>query len=293
MQALEFSILNGIQESCRCAFLDAVLPFLSSLSDHGEIWIALALVLLLIPKTRRTGLVLALALLLEFAVCNGILKPLIARPRPCDLNDAIRLLIPRPGDDSFPSGHTGISFAAVGALLAVKSRLWVPAFVLALIIAFSRLYLYVHWPSDVLAGGPPGHPDGLSRGAPGPISPAPPLPPGIRKDRDGNPSRSFDGVLREELGDGHHHRHRHHGEQRVEGHHAGGQHRVPFTALCQHGNHGGGRRRRADDGGHQHVSPEPQEGKKQKSKQRQHQQPQPGGHPAPAVVKKLFEIRVG
>ena len=62
MQALEFSILNGIQESCRCAFLDAVLPFLSSLSDHGEIWIALALVLLLIPKTRRTGLVLALAL---------------------------------------------------------------------------------------------------------------------------------------------------------------------------------------------------------------------------------------
>ena len=134
MQALEFSILNGIQESCRCAFLDAVLPFLSSLSDHGEIWIALALVLLLIPKTRRTGLVLALALLLEFAVCNGILK------------------IPRPGDDSFPSGHTGISFAAVGALLAAKSRLWVPAFVLALIIAFSRLYLYVHWPSDVLAG---------------------------------------------------------------------------------------------------------------------------------------------
>ena len=133
MQALEFGILNGIQESCRCAFLDAVLPFLSSLSDHGEIWIALAL-----------GL--------EFAVCNGILKPLIARPRPCDLNDAIQLLIPRPGDDSFPSGHTGISFAAVGALFAAKSRLWVPAFVLALIIAFSRLYLYVHWPSDVLAG---------------------------------------------------------------------------------------------------------------------------------------------
>ena len=89
---------------------------------------------------------------LEFAVCNGILKPLIARPRPCDLNSAIQLLIPRPGDDSFPSGHSGISFAAVGALFAAKSRLWVPAFVLALIIAFSRLYLYVHWPSDVLVG---------------------------------------------------------------------------------------------------------------------------------------------
>ena len=152
MQVFEFAILNGIQESCRCAFLDAVLPFLSSLSNHGEIWIALALVLLLIPKTRRAGAVLALALLLEFICCNGILKPLVARSRPCDLNDAVRLLIPRPGDDSFPSGHSGISFAAVGALFAAKSRLWVPAFVLALIIAFSRLYLYVHWPSDVLAG---------------------------------------------------------------------------------------------------------------------------------------------
>ena len=152
MQALEFSILNGIQESCRCAFLDAVLPFLSSLSDHGEIWIALALALLLIPKTRRTGLVLALALGLEFAVCNGILKPLIARPRPCDLNDALPLLIPRPGDDSCPSGHPGIACAAGGALFAAKSRLGVPAFVLALSIAFSRLYLSVHWPSDVLAG---------------------------------------------------------------------------------------------------------------------------------------------
>ena len=152
MQVFEFAILNGIQESCRCAFLDAVLPFLSSLSNHGEIWIALALVLLLIPKTRRAGAVLAQALLLEFICCNVILKPLIARPRPCDLNDAVRLLIPRPGDDSFPSGHSGISFAAVGALFAAKSRLWVPAFVLALIIAFSRLYLYVHWPSDVLAG---------------------------------------------------------------------------------------------------------------------------------------------
>ena len=64
MQVFEFAILNGIQESCRRAFLDAVLPFLYSLSNHGEIWIALALVLLLIPKTRRAGAVLALALLL-------------------------------------------------------------------------------------------------------------------------------------------------------------------------------------------------------------------------------------
>ena len=152
MQALEFAILDGIQSGCRCAFLDAVLPVITALSNHGEIWILLAAVLLLIPKTRRAGAVLALALVLDLVLCNGILKPLIARARPCDLNPAVRLLIPRPGDDSFPSGHAAASFTAVGALRAAGSRLWIPAFALALVIAFSRLYLYVHWPSDVLAG---------------------------------------------------------------------------------------------------------------------------------------------
>ena len=151
MQALEFGILNGIQESCRCAFLDAVLPFLSSLSDHGEIWIALALVLLLIPKTRRTGLVLALALGLEFAVCNGILKPLIARPRPCDLNDAIQLLIPRPGDDSFPSGHTQNVVGTLGGLARWnKNRvLRIVCITVAALTSLSRMYLGVHTPLDV------------------------------------------------------------------------------------------------------------------------------------------------
>ena len=96
------------------------------------------------------ALVLALALGLEFAVCNGILKPLIARPRPCDLNDAIQLLIPRPGDDSFPSGHTIASFEASVALLKHSRKMGIPALILAILVSFSRLYLYVHYPSDVL-----------------------------------------------------------------------------------------------------------------------------------------------
>lgn len=152
MRALELGILNWIQANCRTGFLDAVLPFVSALCNHGEIWIALAVILLLIRRYRWTGAVLALALILDGLCCNVILKPLIARVRPCDVNAAVTLLVSRPTDWSFPSGHTAASFAAVGALLTEKNRLWKPAFALAVLIAFSRLYLYLHWPSDVLAG---------------------------------------------------------------------------------------------------------------------------------------------
>ena len=92
------------------------------------------------------------ALVLDLLCCNVILKPLVGRVRPCDVNTAVKLLIARPLDASFPSGHTAVSFAAVCALWAERSRLWIPALALALLLAFSRLYLYVHWPSDVLAG---------------------------------------------------------------------------------------------------------------------------------------------
>jgi undecaprenyl-diphosphatase len=79
-------------------------------------------------------------------------KPLIGRVRPCDVNTAVQLLIARPADFSFPSGHSASSFAAVFALYFRGARLWKPALALAVLIAFSRLYLYVHYPSDVLAG---------------------------------------------------------------------------------------------------------------------------------------------
>lgn len=152
MQTIEFAVLDWIARVFRCGFLDAVMPVFTRLSDHGELWIALAAVLLLIPKTRRLGVYVSAALVLDLCVCNLFLKPLIARVRPCDINTAVTLLVVHPSDYSFPSGHTAVSFAAIGALFAANSRLWIPSCVIGALLAFSRLYLYVHWPTDILGG---------------------------------------------------------------------------------------------------------------------------------------------
>lgn len=102
-------------------------------------------------RDKEERAVLAAALCVDLVLCNRILKPAIARVRPFDVNTAVRLLIPKPGDFSFPSGHTAASFTAAAALwFAGEKKLWKPALVLASFIAFSRLYLYVHYPTDIL-----------------------------------------------------------------------------------------------------------------------------------------------
>ena len=149
---MELFILDWIQAHLRCGFLDAVLPIISWTANHGEIWILLALALVLRKSSRRQGWTVALALVLDLVCCNLLLKPLIGRVRPFAVNPAVELLVSPPLDASFPSGHTAASFAAVFALKASGSPLWKPALAVAVAMAFSRLYLYVHWPSDVLFG---------------------------------------------------------------------------------------------------------------------------------------------
>lgn len=149
---MEISILDWLQ-SMRTPIGDVVIPLITKLGDAGMIWIVLSVILLFIPRTRESGAILAAALCVDVVLCNGILKNLFRRIRPCDVNISIQLLVARPDDFSFPSGHTAASFAAVAALmLAGEKKLWVPALVLAVFIAFSRLYLYVHYPTDILGG---------------------------------------------------------------------------------------------------------------------------------------------
>ena len=149
---LELGILDWIQLHLRCGFLDWLMPFVSGLSNHGEVWILLAAVLLLIRRQRARGLSAAFALALDLITCNKILKPLIGRIRPFAFRPDLSLLVSPPGDASFPSGHTAAAFAVVFALKTAGSPLWRPALALAAVTAFSRLYLYVHWPTDVLGG---------------------------------------------------------------------------------------------------------------------------------------------
>ena len=149
---IEIKILDWLQ-TIRTPFLDKIIPVISSLGNAGIVWILLMVVLFIIPKTRKSGLILFFALIVDMILCNGILKNLFQRVRPFNVNTAVTLLIAKPGEYSFPSGHTAVSFAAASALFFAKEKkLWIPALVLAIIIAFTRLYLYVHYPTDVLGG---------------------------------------------------------------------------------------------------------------------------------------------
>lgn len=149
---IELSILDWIQ-TLHTPFLDKIMVFITRLGDAGIIWIVLSIVLLLIPKTRKSGAVMVAALVVDVLLCNIVLKNLVARTRPYDVNTGVHLLVAKLHDYSFPSGHTVASFASVTALyLAGEKKLWKFALVLACLIAISRLYLYVHYPTDVLGG---------------------------------------------------------------------------------------------------------------------------------------------
>ena len=145
-------LLDQIQQYLANDFLNLLIPRVSSLGDAGLIWIVLSVLLLLFPKTRKAGLASGIALLFMLVTGNMILKPLVARLRPFAVNTAVELLIPPPTDFSFPSGHTYASFASASAIFRNSRRIGIPSLILASLIAFSRLYLYVHYPTDVLFG---------------------------------------------------------------------------------------------------------------------------------------------
>ena len=127
----EFRVLDSIQKYFSGNFMDNIMPKISSLGNAGLIWIIFTIVMLF------TG--------------NIFIKNIVCRLRPFQIRDYINLIINPPLDSSYPSGHTYASFAFATALLCCNKKLGIPAIILACMISFSRLYLYVHFPTDVLA----------------------------------------------------------------------------------------------------------------------------------------------
>lgn len=150
---LDGAILLWIQEHVRQDFLSPVVKFITHLGDAGWCWILLAVILLIVKKTRKIGLVTAVSLLSSYVVNNLILKKLVARVRPYEAVDGLQRIIEAQSDFSFPSGHSASSFAAAVVIFMLCPRKYgVPALVLAFLIALSRLYVGVHYPTDVLTG---------------------------------------------------------------------------------------------------------------------------------------------
>ncbi|MBO4733112.1 MAG: phosphatase PAP2 family protein [Clostridia bacterium] len=152
MLDFELGILDFIQDKLACPLLDKIMPAISVLGDKGIVCIALAVLLLIFRKTRPLGLSIGFALLLGFLCGNMAIKNIVARTRPYEYNSEIQLLVEKLTDYSFPSGHSLAVFETATCVFIRYKKWGVFALVLAILVAFSRLYLYVHFPSDVLAG---------------------------------------------------------------------------------------------------------------------------------------------
>lgn len=156
-ESFDLPVLEWIASNLHCAFLDTVMPLITVLGNAGIVWIVAAVLLMIFPKYRKLGVCMGMALMLGVLVGNVLMKPGLARIRPFDyqlehFGKTIELLISAPKDYSFPSGHTLASFEAATVLMINNRKMGIPALILACLIAFSRLYLYVHYPTDVICG---------------------------------------------------------------------------------------------------------------------------------------------
>lgn len=160
--AWEFDLLQWFQ-TIHNPVLDYIMAGLSLLGEAGILWIGIAIVFLCIPRYRKCGFAMAIALILSLIFCNGIMKNLVQRDRPFWIDgglltqiEAMKDSVPSwlhiviPTDFSFPSGHTSASFAAAAAILMLHRKEGIAAIVVAALISLSRLYIGVHFPTDVL-----------------------------------------------------------------------------------------------------------------------------------------------
>ena len=149
--SFELSVLHFIENNLQNPVLNIFFGIFSMISEYGAIWILLAIFLLFSKKYRKGGFALALALIFFFIFTNLFLKNIIARPRPFSLEE-FNIVIPKPSDFSFPSGHTATSFCGALILAKTNSKWAVPAYAVAVLTAISRIYFTVHFPTDILGG---------------------------------------------------------------------------------------------------------------------------------------------
>ena len=154
--SFDLPILDWIAANLWCPVLDVIMPIITMFGDGGIFWIVISVLLMLTKKHRRTGLGMAFAMAMGLLICNIILKPGVGRIRPYDFQmqyfmKEIPLIAGGMHDFSFPSGHTIACFEACTVLMLSNKKFGIPATVLAILVAFSRLYLYLHYPTDVFA----------------------------------------------------------------------------------------------------------------------------------------------
>lgn len=153
IQNIDNYILQYIQNNMRTPIMDIIMPLITSIGNGLTIWMLIGAIFVITKKYRKYGFMIILSLILSFIVGNLSLKPLIGRIRPFDVVPLLdTLLIKPPTDFSFPSGHTMSAFASAVVLFYMDKKVGTLALILSTLIGFSRLYLYVHYPSDVFCG---------------------------------------------------------------------------------------------------------------------------------------------
>lgn len=153
IMTFEEEVLLLIQNNLRNDMLTPIFVFITTLGNGGAIWILLSLGLLIPKKTRKIGILSLCALFFSVLIDNVILKNVIGRARPFDMIEGLNCLINKPTDYSFPSGHTGSSFAAAAVMfLGLRKKYSFSAIIFAMLMGFSRLYVGVHYLSDVVGG---------------------------------------------------------------------------------------------------------------------------------------------
>ena len=152
LQEFELEVLDFIRNNVRNGFFDTVMPMVTACGNLGIFWVAVALVISAKAKYRKCSITMLIGLIAGVLIGNLIIKNAVQRDRPCWIVEVQDMLIANPQDFTFPSGHTLSSFCAASILFHYDKRLGIPSFGVAIMIAFSRLYLYVHFPTDIIGG---------------------------------------------------------------------------------------------------------------------------------------------